>query len=91
MTEHWSTRFPSVVCRGCRRLIVWGIDAGGQRIPLDPRPAIYRTTVSKENPKRWKVSVVRDIDCMVSHFATCPKASAFSGTAKPSEPEERYL
>lgn len=67
----WGT----VPCRGCKKPIFWGVNADGVRIPLDPRPAVYR--ILKDN------LVERDEEAMVSHFATCPQAAQFSGSKNP--------
>jgi hypothetical protein len=63
-------------CKGCGREIVWGEDAAGKKIPLDPRPPIYRV----RNMGGELVQVERATVGMylVTHFATCPKASQFS-------------
>ncbi len=62
-------------CKGCKKLIVWGETATGGRIPLDPSPAVY--TVGEDS--QGNVTADRTHDHMVTHFATCPKASDFSG------------
>lgn len=82
-------------CRGCGREIVWGQDAEGKRIPLDPRPPVYRVF---DPPNAGEPHLVaRMPNAMVSHFITCPKAAEFSrgrrrappaaGTAAPAATE----
>lgn len=67
-------------CRGCGRPLVWGVDPeSGARIPLDPRPPVYR--VIREDASGDRL-LKRDREAMVSHFATCPEASRFSKKAK---------
>ena len=63
-------------CRGCGKTIVW-IDtrsADGSRIvqmPLDPRAPVYVVRKVGEGDRAAE-------NYMVSHFATCPKASEMS-------------
>jgi hypothetical protein len=66
-------------CSGpkCGREIVWGVDADGQRMPLDPRPPVYDVDESTE-PAR----ATRRPGAMVSRFATCKDASRFSGSKR---------
>jgi hypothetical protein len=77
------TSLPTSPCRGCGRKIVWGLlreadpESGGEwitRVPLDPTPACYLII----DGNTADVIVVRQKAAMVSHFATCPKASAFT-------------
>ena len=68
-------------CRGCGKPIVWAIDPDGKRIPLDPKPPVYRLwpsgcTVNSTDQDQCQ----RDRGAMVSHFATCPDANRFSGS-----------
>ncbi len=60
------------VCKGCNNNIVWGITEDGTRIPLDPRAAVYDV-----EEVEGVVQATRDRTAMVTHFATCPKASDF--------------
>lgn len=62
------------ICRGCGARIVWA-DKNGAKIPLDPKPACYRVS---EDTERRLTKAYREHDVMVTHFATCPKASTFS-------------
>ena len=81
-------------CKGCGARIVWGFTADDKWIPLDPRPPVYFITLAKlentsylgkagdeimltERAKKWDSE--EGVGYMVSHFATCPKASEFSG------------
>ena len=73
-------------CKGCGREIVWAEDEKGQSIPLDPRPPIYVTdgnTCARAAHRKEKNA--RGFYYAVSHFATCPKASEFSGRNKKGE------
>lgn len=54
-------------CSRCGRKIVWGSDREGNKIPLDPAPAVYKIWARKN----LEVYVDRDRNAMVSHFATC--------------------
>ena len=62
--------------RGCGKSIVWGVDANGTRIPLDPRAPVYRLGAERLGGGYY---VARQLDCFVNHFCTCPKAGQFSG------------
>lgn len=71
-------------CKGCGRPMVWGETeekegGGAKAIPLDPRAPVYR--ILRHDLNGTPV-IVRDKGAMVSHFATCPKASQFSASAK---------
>jgi hypothetical protein len=46
-------------------------------VPLDPRAPVYAITVSDQDGT--PTDAVRLRAAYVSHFATCPKASEFSG------------
>lgn len=76
MTPEEIKRLPRVACSGCGKPIVWAL-AGGKRIPLDPRPACY--LLDTDGPV---VTCERRRAVMVSHFATCPDATRFSGGGK---------
>ena len=69
------------LCKGCNKPIVWGETSEGRRIPLDPGPAIYAVGETSGGT----ITAERSKEHMVTHFATCPKASDFSGKkdAKP--------
>jgi hypothetical protein len=69
----------SATCRGCGKPIVWAVLVDGKKIPLDPRPPVYDQIGTA---KDGSPMVQRARTCMVSHFATCPKASEFSGSRK---------
>lgn len=62
-------------CKGCQKPIAWGTTAEGKRIPLDTRPPVYRVVVDIDSGEI--VECVRDKECFVTHFATCPKANEF--------------
>lgn len=64
-------------CRGCGKVIVWGVTPDGKRIPLDPKPPVYRT-----EERGAEVIAARDREAMVSHFATCPEANRFSASGR---------
>lgn len=95
------TEFKTAACRGCGRPIVWGRDERGKAIPLDPRPPVYRVVSDPRRPDAYAATRVEEekiedelgtFDArlsavMVSHFATCPKASDFSGSRKPRAQE----
>lgn len=69
----------SAHCRGCGAEIVWGVTADGKRIPLDPRPLVYRTgTLLPDGGVRCE----RDREALASHFGTCPQANRFSGSRR---------
>lgn len=68
-------RFPESRCK-CGRPIVWAKNTqSGKPIPLDPRPPTYVVTKEQDGG----VLAHRAETVMVSHFATCPMASQFSG------------
>lgn len=74
----------NATCRGCGKPIIWGIGENGAKIPLDPRPACYDIQESAgAGLKLGEVLVTRSRRAMVTHFATCPKASDFSREKKP--------
>ena len=69
-------------CKGCGKPIVWGQEIGtGTKIPLDPRAPVYAPI--QENID-GTVRVARHAAAMVTHFATCPKATDFSRSKKPA-------
>lgn len=73
--------FTTAPCRGCGRPIVWAVDPLGRRIPLDPTPPVYHVQLeATDNPGSARAS--RSLTAMVSHFATCPEASRFSGSSR---------
>lgn len=65
------------VCKGCGKRI-WWINTGTARIPLDPVPPTY----THDGDGGW----YRATEVWVSHFATCSKASDFSGRSKEPKP-----
>lgn len=56
-------------CRACGCPLIFVEGPNGKPIPLDKRSPTYEIREGK---------AVRS-EAMVSHFATCPKAGAFSG------------
>lgn len=75
------------LCKGCGRPIVWGAyctpDGAVVKVPLDPTPPCY--SLLPDNPLIDDMTAVHPLsrsDFMVSHFATCPKANAFSGRTR---------
>jgi len=65
-------------CKGCGKTIVWGMTEAGKKIPLDPKPPVYRVLDENPEPNAYMENVKRAQRCYVSHFATCPKANEFS-------------
>ena len=67
-------------CKGCGKPIVWAhiMKDGkrtGKKVPLDPRPAVYR--LKSWDDEEYEATQALQIEGMVSHFSTCPKASNF--------------
>ncbi len=88
------------VCKGCGATIVWGKTPDGKSIPLDPRAPVYFQEL-KEDKSGYVATRGATMAAhqdgkeqlgfwAVSHFATCPKASSFSGAgkAKPAAPPQ---
>ncbi len=70
-------------CKGCGKEIIWAKNENGKMIPLDPRAPVY--SIVKDDGDAFRcVRVDGDSDFIdyVTHFATCPKASDFSGSKK---------
>jgi hypothetical protein len=72
-------------CKGCGIVILWARAPEGGAIPLDPRAIVYEvhegpggTLQASKAPRLGKD---QKHGFAVSHFATCPKANEFSGTA----------
>lgn len=61
-------------CKGCGARVVFAIDENGKNQILDPKPPVYDVALSEVGNS----SCGRIRGGMVSHFATCPKASQFS-------------
>lgn len=77
-------------CKGCKKPIIWAhiVKEGqrtGKRIPLDPRPVIYRLT-SGWDATEYEAQAILQTEGMCSHFVTCPKANRFSAHAQPPAP-----
>lgn len=73
-------------CRGCNKKILWGKDGMGRAVPLDVIPPVYRVTQTEDN--NFLLALANQVfntaepTFFVSHFATCPKASEFSGSRR---------
>lgn len=77
-------------CQGCGKKILWGITPEGKSIPLDPSAPVYTVVTKIPGTPRVKLlpaSERRELGPWVSHFATCPKASQFSGSSKSAAPQ----
>ena len=67
----------TVPCKLCGRPIIWAVDRKGQRIPLDPKPAVYHVFVDNgvlvaERDRPSENMMGAPMAHLVSHFATCP-------------------
>lgn len=62
----------ATTCRVCGSEVVW-VQAGTARIPLDPRPAVYRITSTAGTPSAEKASSVLGMPftAMVDHRRVC--------------------
>lgn len=67
-------------CKGCGKPIVFADTMDKKTIPIDPRPPVYRAVTMSDDGT--PLIVERAMLHYVSHFATCPKASEFSGKGK---------
>lgn len=71
-------------CRGCGAKLVWALGEKGNAIPLDPKPPVYEVTPIGDSDELMATRLPqKDVGkrgsvYLVSHFATCPKASRFS-------------
>lgn len=80
----------TTTCRGCGKAIVFAtvLRPSGVtvKVPLDVSAPVYRVTGwaldEGEEAPGTPVTIERSGDAFVSHFATCPKASDFSGGRK---------
>ena len=68
-------------CKGCGKPMVWAhiVKEGkrtGKRVPLDPRPVVYRLR-NGFDAAEYEASSIPQVEGMVTHFATCPKANEF--------------
>lgn len=48
----------------------------GKRVPLDPRPVVYRVISGFDVPD-YEVQAIPQVDGMVNHFNTCKDANKF--------------
>lgn len=61
-------------CKACKTPLTFVLGPNGKLIPLDDRAPVYRITQDMlGNPVAEKVD-----GAYVSHFSSCPAASAFS-------------
>lgn len=74
------TDYPTSLCSGCGRPIVWGVTSPGKAVPLDPRPPVYHVT--HDEKAKSGVSAIRLTDAFVSHFSTCNNADQFSASIR---------
>lgn len=58
------------LCKSCKKQILWAVTTTGRRIPVD---------YDREIAQLWEASgpVEFDPTTMVTHFQTCPDATAF--------------
>jgi hypothetical protein len=71
-----------VPCRLCGKPIVWANSPDRKtRIPLDPRPAVYRLSEQGQ-----AIIAERMGGAMVSHFVTCPNVGKLKRKEQPSAP-----
>jgi hypothetical protein len=74
--------FPTAICKGCGRPIVWAVNPKtGKKVPLDPSAQVYHV--------RTEGGVVQCLQderttVMVNHFQTCSKANEFNKGGKSS-------
>lgn len=88
MASDTTTRPGYSACRGCGKEILWATDDKGTRHPLDTVPPTF--VVIEDAVKKGYYRAVRS-QAYVSHFATCPQASAFSKTPTPSTQHEETM
>jgi len=77
----------TVPCKGCGKPIMFARTSDGKTIPLDPRPPVYLVTENADGATCDRIGPGQSLfghpmATMVSHFATCPKASQFSGSKR---------
>jgi hypothetical protein len=63
-------------CRSCHAPIVWGYTINGRRMPLDPEPVVGGNLVLVGQKVRGATAEDAHGTRYVSHFSTCPMASA---------------
>jgi len=82
-----------VPCKLCGKPVIWAETPDGGKVPLDPRPPVYRAIDALEGPvqaehlKPSPSSLFRanEIAYFVSHFATCANVSQLYGEAASGE------
>lgn len=66
-------------CRSCGRPVVWKLTESGKRMPIDPAPVDDGNVVKLDDDRVHVLHADEspgDADTYVSHFATCPNATA---------------
>ena len=71
----------TTTCKGCGKPMVWAhiVKDGkrtGKKVPLDPRPAVYRI-ITGFDAVEYEAEMTTQVNGMVSHFATCKDANKF--------------
>lgn len=77
-------------CGSCDAPIRWGLTVDGKRMPLDPRPSEEGSVyVLQEGPRAGRLRVLNatevvrarryGVDLYLSHFESCPNATAHRG------------
>jgi hypothetical protein len=64
----------TVPCRSCGALLIWGVNARGERVPVDAEPRKRITLWASRNPALPPLASL--IDTYVSHWQTCPSPEA---------------
>lgn len=81
------TGYVTTECRGCGKPIVFvhAVNAKGEmvKVPLDPSAPVYVRQPDGEGGAVWAQDTTKQL--LVSHFATCSRASALRGPSWPSD------
>jgi hypothetical protein len=72
-------------CRSCGREIVWAETQHGAKVPLDPKALVFSVLEVGNKLIAVKPGGLHGERWLVSHFATCKDANAWSGH-KPGDP-----
>ena len=75
-------------CRSCGALVVWGVTANGNKVPLDihfVEDALAVVQFTDDGPMVKKVALVR------THFETCPNADAHRKTVGVTPDQQHQL